>query len=195
MKAIKQAPNYSLNEKNEIINNKTGIAVSAKDGKIRLMVDGQRKSFKVSDLISEEKEEKPKTIIIKKSLEKAAKESDAIETAKEIKAAKKVMVVVKKTAKANKETSKTAKESPAELIKKGIYPYNIKNLEEIKAKIETLAVGDSVSFIDYATKKTVTGTITSHTKFSDHYPAARVSIVDGKNKSSKLISYTNLTKK
>jgi hypothetical protein len=231
MKAITEAPGYSINEKNEIINDNTKKVVTESKGSVRLLVDGKRKSFKVQTLEDNYGTKSTAKVGYKKPGSSAAikageaKEETIVETiarvgrekAPTVIAKKKAKVVVNKKAKTtvapkakvvvNKKAKTTVapkakdatkdkkKESPAELIKKGIYPYKIKDLDKIKAAIAELEVGNKVSFVDYKTNRKTTGTIVSHSSFSDHYPAARVSVGKGKDKKSKLISYLNLKNK
>lgn len=196
MKTLNQAPNYAVNEKNEIVNVKSGKPVAIKNGKVRLMTEEGRKSFKVSDLLettSEDKQTKKG-----KGWSRANKNESKDSSSSEAKTSTKSKVVIKKKSKAEDKAEAKAekknKKTPAQLIKEGIYPYKIKNLDEIKSKIEELEVGDTVKFKDYQTKKTVKGTIVSHTKFHDHYPGARVKIGKGKEAKRKIISYLKLTK-
>lgn len=188
MKAIKEAPGYSVNDKNEIVNDKSGKVISESNGKVRLMVDGKRKSFKADELTEKYgvKKETPKGYK-KPGSAAAPKKSEATEQNP-----KKKVVIKKKKKDDKKEEEKL---SPAELIKRGIYPYKIKDLDKIKAMIESLEIGDKVQFTDYTTKRKTTGTVCSHTKFSDHYPGVRVSTGKGKDKKYRILSYLNVKKK
>lgn len=193
---IKSAPSYYI-ENGKIFNKVTNKEVTVSNGSVRLIVNGTRKSFKFDSLIKNSeglipKTEKEKTattatpskkIVFKKKTEAVSTEKKADKAPAEVKKAK-----VKAPADANKPT-------PAELIKQGLYPYKIKDLDKIEEKIKSLSVGDEVTFIDYITKKKTTATIKAHSKFGDNYPAARVAIVEGKNKTTKLLSYLNITKK
>ena len=194
MKAIKNAPGYSINEKNEIINDKTKKSIKPNNGKVRLMVDGKRKSFKVSELLGTEEKAKGWR---KPDSPAAPKKEEVTEPKKKTTVVKKKTTVVKKKSKAKDNTvaKDLEKRSPAELIKMGRYPYKIKDLDKIKAVMETLEKGDKVKFVDYQTKRKITGTVVSHTKFSDNYPGVRVSTGKGKDKKTRILSYLNVTKK
>lgn len=197
MKAIKNAPGYSINENNEIVNDKTGKTITENNGNVRLMIDGKRKSFKVSTLIEENGKAPVAPAEYKKPGSAAAPkktEDKAADTTPKKKVVIKKKATVKPKAKAEKK-KKEKTESPAELIKKGIYPYKIKDLDKIKEMIDSLEIGDKVQFTDYQSKRKVTGTVVSHTKFSDHYPGVRVVTGKGKDKKSRILSYLNIKKK
>jgi hypothetical protein len=211
MKTIKNLTGYAINESNEIVNEKTGKTIKESNGSVRLVVDGKRKSFKVATLLEEagvidkvKATGKGWSRTKKAEATKEKSEAPAKSSKKKIVIKKPVVSNTEKVSKIKKETAKAEKKSkakdkeklsPAELIKAGIYPYKIKDEKEIIAKIETLEIGDAVSFIDYQTKRKKTATIVGHSKFSDHYPAARIKVGEGKKATRKLISYLSLTKK
>jgi sugar-specific transcriptional regulator TrmB len=179
---IKQAPGYSITNDGWVLNDKTKKRLNPSKGSVRLMIDGKRKSFKVSDLLKDvEIKDKKKSILItsneakKDNLKEAKKD-----IAKAVKSAAAKIAVIK---------SKKAVQDPS------IYPYKIKDIDKINEKIKSLSVGDKVTFIDYKTKKKMTGKLVSHSKFSDNYPGARISVGEGKEKKSKILSYLNITKK
>ena len=99
MKTIQiiEATNYLIAEDGKIYSkNNTEKAISENKGFVRLTIGKQRKLFKVADVFTQYFGvfEEPMTKETKLSLEKAAKEADAIETTKEIKKAKKAVAKI-----------------------------------------------------------------------------------------------------
>lgn len=167
---IKEAPGYSITENGDIVNDKIGATITQKDNRVRLNVDKKRKTFIVPDLV----EMYPFKKAAKKTKETPKQSFGTTEVP-----AKTEKAVDKKIAAKEEEEDEFAK-----------YPYKIKKRKEIEKARKGFSVGDKVTFKDYQTKRKTKGTIISHTKFSDGYPAARVK----SSKGTKLVSYLNLNK-